>query len=272
MEKLSAGEICQAKENEALLEDLIRTHETFILQCASKAVNHYVTKSHDEYSIALMAFHEAVKSFDEGKGDFHAFASLVIKRRLLDKLKSDYRRQGEILVDSSSMSGDISQEEDPSALQLSIQEQQAKRSEETPDPDSTPGTTPVQDEIEAVSQLLNRYGFFFHELIECSPKAGKTKNVCAESVTCLLENSDLFNKMRKSKSLPMKEILEKTKLPRKILERHRKYIIAATEILKGDYPQIGEYLRYIKDYSSQAKGGKKKTGIVMFLIMLCRAA
>ena len=52
--------------------------------------------------------------------------------------------------------------------------------------------------------------------------------------------------MRDSKQLPIKIIEKNTDIPRKILERYRKYLIAVAEILSGDYPYLSEYLSYIK--------------------------
>jgi len=51
--------------------------------------------------------------------------------------------------------------------------------------------------------------------------------------------------MKTTKQLPIKIISENAKVPRKILERHRKYIITAAEILSGDYPKLAEYLSHI---------------------------
>jgi len=40
-------------------------------------------------------------------------------------------------------------------------------------------------------------------------------------------------------------------VPRKIIERHRKYIIAATEIVGGDYPHLSQYMSFIKRGTSR---------------------
>ena len=52
--------------------------------------------------------------------------------------------------------------------------------------------------------------------------------------------------MRKNRSLLISEIVRKTGIKKKILERHRKYIIAAAEILNGEYPLLAEYMNYIR--------------------------
>jgi RNA polymerase sigma factor len=51
--------------------------------------------------------------------------------------------------------------------------------------------------------------------------------------------------MRASGRLPIAQLCIACALPRKILERHRKYIIAAAEILTNDYPYLIEYVSYI---------------------------
>jgi len=63
----------------------------------------------------------------------------------------------------------------------------------------------------------------------------------------MLSSPLLTADMKHSKLLPIKKITENTKVPRKIIERHRKYIVTAVEILSGDYPHLSEYLAYMKE-------------------------
>jgi len=53
--------------------------------------------------------------------------------------------------------------------------------------------------------------------------------------------------MRRTRNLPVKAIENSLQIPRKIIERHRKYIITAIEIISGDYPMLCEYLRFVKE-------------------------
>ena len=57
----SSSQAVRAKEDEPFLERFIEAHEGFILRTASRHAGHTVTRSDDEYSVALMAFYEAVK-------------------------------------------------------------------------------------------------------------------------------------------------------------------------------------------------------------------
>lgn len=236
-------QILEAQRDEAALTALIRDHKRFILARAYHTAGRFITEEDDEYSVALIAFHEAVKTYDSEKGDFHAFASLVIKRRLIDHLKSEGRHAAETLVPPELMDGDVEDETAETALGLAIRRKEAELSEQN---NASPGSNPVRDEIEAVQQILKGYGFSFFDLTECSPRAEKTKRACAKAVATLLANRELLKKLRESKALPMKELTEYSGVPRKILERHRRYIIAAAEILNGEYPLLAEYMSYIR--------------------------
>ncbi len=233
-----------AKADEEEMSLLISEHRNFILGTANRVVGRFVTESDDAWSIALIAFHEAVKTFDESQGNFYSFAGLVMKRRLIDYIRSEARFSDEMLVAPETMDGEVKDDAEQSALEFAVRKKEAELSEESVS--FLPGTTPIQDEIAALSDLLSDYGFSFFDLADCSPKAEKTKKACAKAVAAVLSDYELLLKMRKTKTLPMKEIEKKSKVPRKILDRHRKYIIAAIEILNGEYPILAEYMSYIR--------------------------
>ncbi len=243
-----SDDVQKAQEDEEYLNKFIKDNKRFIMVSASKATRRFISENDDEWSIALIAFHEAVKSYDLSKGNFRTFAALVIRRRLTDYIISQSRHQAEIPLEPETMDGDIEDEENASALQLEVRSRSAEISESRGcgEDEGKPGSTPMQDEIAAVQELLGHYGFSFWDLAECSPKAEKTKAACAQIVAALLKNPELFQKMRASRSLPVKELLALTRVQKKILERHRRYIIAAAEILNGEYPLLREYMNYIR--------------------------
>ncbi len=254
-------DVRRAQEDKAFLEQFIKRHKGFIKRCAVLTMKRFISESDDAWSIALIAFHEAVRSYGEGKGSFKSFAGMVIRRRLIDYIKSEQRFSGEISTNPYTMDGGVEDDANITSLEAAMRERQAAMYREGEvnetsgagsligSGEASPGTSKAKDEIEAVQECLSAYGFSFFDLVECSPKAEKTKKACARAVLALLgEDSGadpMFEKMRTSRNLPMKELSESSGVPRKILERHRKYIIAAAEILKGEYPILQEYLRYI---------------------------
>ncbi|MPM27074.1 RNA polymerase sigma factor SigI7 [bioreactor metagenome] len=231
MQKTDEEALCAARDRQAA-EDFIAQNRQFILRCASKCTRRYVTCSDDAWSVALMAFSEAISLYQADKGPFLPFAELVIRRRLTDFLRSEGRHYEELSVAPSVFEGQIDDESPDIALQESVIAKTAVSED-----------SPVKYEIEAIGAILSSYGFSFIDLTSCSPKTAKTKKSCAAGIKCLRDAPALLAEMRNSKTLPVKTICERAGIDRKILERHRKYIIAAAEILCGDFPALSEYLK-----------------------------
>jgi RNA polymerase sigma factor len=225
-----------AKNDPAKLESFITGNKAFILKCAYKHTKRYITDSDDEYSISLSAFADAVKGYEKDKGSFMSFAENVISHKLIDYYRSQSRYNNEIQVDPHDFDTEPEEDDDGDvALKIAIA---GKVSYQTDDS--------LKLEIEASGEVFKSFGFRFFDLVDCSPKAEKTKVACAKAINYIIENKDILNEINKTKTLPIKTLEKNTELPRKILERHRKYIIAAVVILSGDYPYLAEYMRSIR--------------------------
>ena len=224
-------EALEAVRTEEGRSAFITKNEKFIIGCASKFTRRYITKSDDEWSIALIAFSNAMDSYDADKGNFQSYARLLIERRLTDYIRTQARFQGEQSTEPYVFEGNVDEDADNAAYQLHI----ARAT-------STSDENPIRDEILALNDILSGYEITFLDLTECSPKAAKTKTACLTAVTFLQKNPHLVVKMCSTRLFPLKIITENTKVPRKILERHRKYIITATEILCNDFPLLQEYI------------------------------
>lgn len=222
-----------AKTDKSYTDTFLKEYEFFILKTANNVTGKYVTKSDDQWSVSLSAFHEAIEAYSFEKGSFLSFSELVIKRRLFDYIKKQSRHFCEITINPHIFESDS--DEDDVNLKQEVMKQVAKQDDD------------AKLEIEAVAEILKGYGFSFFDLVSVSPKAKKTKTVCARAILYIIENKILLNELKRTKLLPIKILENNLKLPRKILERHRKYIIAGAEIISGDYPILSEYLRYIKE-------------------------
>lgn len=160
---------------------------------------------------------------------------MVIRRRIFDYISGRQKYNNEILAAPEVFaSGPLDESEQP-ALQAAVAKKIA-----------VSDSNDIALEIEAANGLFANYGFNFFDLAACSPKAEKTKTACAKAAVCVLENAALLKSMKTTHALPIKLISEITQVPRKILDRHRRYIIAAVEILSGDYPALARYMRFIR--------------------------
>lgn len=229
--------VVEAASDQQKLNKLIQQNEFFILKCTSRVTRRYITKSDDEWSIALLAFMQAVKDYELDKGSFYSFAELVIQRRLIDYSRKQGKFNSEISVDPIIFDTEPDEDTTDVSLHLAVAEQVAQET----------NTSAIKLEIESANETLKYYGFSFFDLTECSPKSKKTKSACAKAISYLFKNQLLISDLQSSKQLPLKIIEKNAKVPRKILERHRKYIIAVVEILSGEYPHLADYLREIRE-------------------------
>ena len=223
-----------AAADETKLNEFIESNEQFILTCAGKHSGRFITTSDDEFSIALHAFYEAVTKYEQSQGDFLPFAGMVIKRRLTDYYRSQQKFRDEHMTSPDVFSGNIDDEAEDN-IQYEVQEKLA----------DTPAPT-AADEIAAVTEVFAKFGFSFMDLADSSPKAGKTKAQCAQAVQYILSSPMMLSSILQSHVLPVKSLADQSKVSKKVLERHRKYIIAAVIILTGDYPVLAEYMKFLK--------------------------
>lgn len=205
---------------------LILEYIPFIKSAIYKTTGNHITDESDEMSIGLLAFNEAIEKFDSSKGSFLSFANWVIKRRIIDYMRSQKINKNEINFT------------DLSKGQLSNIYNSLPTKQYMVD-------NPLKLEIEALSSQLECYDINFEDLVEVSPKAKKTKAMCMTVIEYLLDNPAIITKMRQSRRLPAKDFKENFNIPRKFLDRHRKYIITVVEILTGDYLYLKEYVAFI---------------------------
>ena len=121
----------------------IEAHEAFVLRCASRHAGFAVTRSDDEYSVALLAFTKP-SYYDPASGPFGAYASLVIGRRLCRPLPQS--GTGLTRATEQTFDGTVDRESaDAAAMQQAVAEQM---SEAKP--------VSAQDEIEAANTVFEK--------------------------------------------------------------------------------------------------------------------
>ena len=226
----------RAAQDDSYMNTFIAENKTFILSCAGKQAGRYISESDDEFSIAMYAFFTAITKYNTDQGDFLPFAGLVIKRRLTDYYRTQQRFADEHSVSPDVFSGNTDDDGEAQAIHYEVAEKLTDR----------PVLT-AADEIHAVNDIFSRFGFSFMELSEVSPKASKTKRQCAQAVRAIIASPIILETLRSTHKLPIKALAAQSSVPIKVLERHRKYIIAATVILTGNFPILAEYMKYIRE-------------------------
>ncbi len=117
------------------------------MSSAAKVLKRAVTDSNDEFMTAMIAFDEAINRYDQSKGKFLSFASMIIRNRLIDELRRNLRNT----------ETPFSEFENERGVSFDI---------------------PYDDnkwEIEALTAELAEFGISFFELASVSPKSRKTK-------------------------------------------------------------------------------------------------
>ncbi|MCX7772308.1 MAG: RNA polymerase sigma-I factor [Clostridia bacterium] len=215
------------KGNLPLREQLIMEYKPFILNCVAKYTQNYQGIDSDEFSIALIAFNEAINAFKIVRGmSFLGFSELVIKNRLADNARRNKSQRNVIpftclepeAADESARPYEVGSE-DPSFQRLEFAE-----------------------EIKAYSMKLLEYGIKFKELIRLSPKHKDTRRRLVSLAQTLYHNKPLLFKLKKSKQIPIQELLDLSSVCRGTIEQNRKYIIALVLILDSHLETLKGYI------------------------------
>ncbi len=224
-------EVYAAKENLQKADDLIRAYIPFIRSEASKCISRLCTEQDDEFSIAMIAFHEAILGYDRGKGAFLNFAAMLIRNRMIDYQRKEARHQGNISIYTEN--GD----DDRTILDGLADERD--HFEESANLEAT------KQEIEELSKVMAQFGVGFSDVAEHSPKQERTLEACASAIRYAVEHSHLLEMLLKTKKLPLSELVSGSGVERKTLERHRKYILAMLLIQTNGYEIIRGHLRHV---------------------------
>ncbi len=230
--------VAQAKADNAKADELISAYVPFIRSEASKAAGRICTEQDDEYSIAMIAFHEAIMAYERARGAFLPFAALRIRSRIADYKRKESRHWGNVSTDE-----DFG--EDGGTLLDTLADSRDHYDER----DTREAT---RAEIAELSAVMARFGLSFTDVAENCPKQERTLSACAQVIREAAKDKGLLNDLLRTGKLPMARLCLLTKSDRKTLERHRKYILAMLLIQTNGYEIIRGHLRR----ALAAKGGE----------------
>lgn len=227
-------ELClQAKENPEAREILIETSKRQIARLASGVAGRPLTwENDDELSVSLIAFNEAIDTFDPAKGkSFWGYAGLVIRHRLLDyfRKEANWQRNVSFADGVEGIDPEVLQKEAELAWQAMRREEEARDRAET---------------VAAFEERLLQFGISLKELTRSSPKHRDTRETLIKVAVALTNHGELVERLLITKQLPIKELMVLTGQSRKVLERGRRYLIAIVLILsQPEFRLLGEFLQ-----------------------------
>lgn len=231
-------QVYAAKKSMQAADNLIRAYIPFIRSEASKFLSRICTEQDDEFSIAMIAFHEAVRGYEKDRGAFLKYASMLIRSRLTDYRRKESRHYGELSLDEESG--------DEGGTLMETLADNSDPIEESVNLDAT------KQEIEKLSAVMAEFGVSFSDVADNSPKQERTLEACKSAIRYAAENTHLLDELLKTKKLPLAQLVLNSGAERKTLERHRKYILAMLLIQTNGYEIIRGHLKHI----FHAKGGK----------------
>lgn len=223
--------LAQAREgNKDAREQLLREYSPFVERVARSTCKRAITRTDDEFQIALVAMNEAIDSYQPGRGSFVGFAETVMRRRLIDSFRGKRLREVPFTAfDEEDGEGNVQNavETATAVRAYADDEEAAARSQE----------------IALYSQELERFGLTFRELVKLSPKHADARENAIAVARLIATDAQLRQTFLKSRSLPLKQLQSRVGVSRKTLERQRGYIVAVTVLLIGDYELLRAFVQ-----------------------------
>ncbi len=216
--------VYEAKSDSVKADDLISAYLPFIRSEAAKHMARNCTEQDDEYSIAMVAFYEAIMGYDKSRGAFLNYAAMLIKSRILDYNRKEARHKGIISIYSKEGDGEQTLA-DTLADSNDYFEQTVNRES-------------VANEIKEFAVVLSEYGICFSDVADNCPKQSRSVERCKSAIHYAVKTPKVLDDLKRTKRVPLAEIVNGSGADRKTLERHRKYILAMLLIELNGYGAI----------------------------------
>lgn len=215
--------VLSAKSSNEELEALLNEYRPFVL---SSVLSVCPAGGDDALQTGFIAFAQAVNIYSEDKGAFLSLARTIIKRRVVDLVRKETASKEEPILDGSQDATD-GMVQTASALVYRINVENEER----------------REEMAAFAAELEKWSISVNQLAKASPHHESTKSACKTVVYEMISNEALLEVFMNEKRLPVVELTRKTGIKRKLIEDHRRYIVAAIIIHTGDFPYMQEYVK-----------------------------
>ncbi|MDE7319623.1 MAG: RNA polymerase subunit sigma [Lachnospiraceae bacterium] len=231
-EHVLVSRVYAAKEDMAAADRLISAYLPFIRSETAKYLKRpLIEENDDELSIAMIAFHEAIKGYAKGRGAFLPFASMLIKSRLTDHVRREKRHRGHLSLDLP-----MGEEGDTLGMRLPAREDEQE---------ACVSRDATRSEIEELAGQLADFGVSFTDVAENCPRQKRTLRACQKVMEYAKKDPKLLEEFLRTKRLPAVRLSRECHVEKKTLERHRKYLVALLLICTNGYEIIRGHLKHV---------------------------
>ena len=225
-------QVYAAKEDMEAADRLIGSYMPFIKSETAKFLKRPPMEGHDdELSIAMIAFHEAVRGYSRSRGAFLKYAAMIMKSRLIDYRRKEQRHGNVISLDAPAG-------EDDAPLSDTI-------ADETDHNEAYVVREATRAEIEELTRQMQEFGVSLSDVADNCPKQQRTLEACRKALWYAKEHPELLDELLKTRRLPIARLSEGSGTERKTLERHRKYMVALLLIYTNGYEIIRGHLTQV---------------------------
>lgn len=221
--------VLEAQRSSYAADALIEQYLPFIKSETAKYLKRMPMEGQDdELSIAMLAFYESVMSYRPGRGSFLRLAATAIRNRLIDHHRLESRHRGLISYHAQDETGDtpllerIADDSDH-AETLTLREA-------------------AREEITEFSEQLASFQLSLVDIADNCPRQERTMRACMTVLRYAKQQPQLLQQLLRSKKLPIRELADNTGVDRKILERHRKYLVAVLLAYTNGFEIIRDHL------------------------------
>lgn len=198
--------------NDLARQRIINNYRPYIINVVSHVCKKFITWSHEESSIGLLAFNRAIELYEPDKGKFLSFAYCLINRELINYFRQNSKAGQHLSLDY------VLNEDNPLITTIEI-EQSVKYYHEKVQ------TSELVDEILELDHILRDYDIKFEELENYCPKHKDTREMLKKMVLDFIQQKELVDEFIKKRRFPAAAFIKVTGYSLKTVEKHRKYLI-----------------------------------------------
>ena len=203
--------IDQVKNQIDLRNQFIHDYTPFVIKHVSELKHAYVcVRNDDEFSIALIAFNEAIDRYEISKGHFLSFARIVIESRLKNYWEKEKHHQ----------------HDDISNVEV-----------------AAPSDEDLHLELIAYENELSYFGLSFEDLSNHMPKHTDTKEAALNIAQEIALNAFIMTQVYIKKSLPVTLVSKSLKIGLKMVKNNKVFILGTSIIFYKKFDKIENWLK-----------------------------